>query len=201
MIPGLRSDDERWLLKLHRTATKPETIVLTREDYLGFNADRSAQSSLVKATLMTRHLLFVGFGVKDPHFHEIVHDVRRAVPDKSQPFGTVLTVAGDTITQKLWQHDLDFVAFPDGRMLEIFLDATLAFGATSTSYLLDKNFFTALSPGDQSIATAFEAMVGSLPGTARSGDNWRAVDRMLQGLGWQSASDKHSSSTLPEGLT
>lgn len=72
-------EHDRWLLKLHGTVDDPETIVLTRSDYLGFNTERAALSSIVKATLMTRHVLFVGFGMRDDHFHEIIHDVRRAM--------------------------------------------------------------------------------------------------------------------------
>ncbi|MFW0772756.1 SIR2 family NAD-dependent protein deacylase [Paenarthrobacter nitroguajacolicus] len=57
-----------WLLKLHGSVSKPDTIVLTRDDYLGFNSSRAALSALVKAHLLTHHLLFVGFGVADDHF-------------------------------------------------------------------------------------------------------------------------------------
>ena len=60
VIPGQSSGEERWLLKLHGSVDESSSIVLIREDYLGFNADRAALSSLERATLMTRRLLFVG---------------------------------------------------------------------------------------------------------------------------------------------
>jgi hypothetical protein len=72
VIPGgHEGEHERWLLKVHGTVDDPASIVLTRDDYLGFDSSRLALSSIVKATLATRHLLFVGFGLADDHFHEI----------------------------------------------------------------------------------------------------------------------------------
>ncbi len=200
VIPGPSTGEERWLLKLHGSVDDPLSIVLTREDYLGFNADRAALSSLVKATLMTRHLLFVGFGVKDPHFHEIVHDVRRAVPDKSQAFGTVLTLNDDPVTRQLWRSDLDFVFLPNPRTLDIFLDAVLAYGASSTSYLLADGFASALSRQDQELSDALRHMVDSLPPSARTGSSWGAVEQMLRRFGWGSESTSRSWAELPAGL-
>ncbi|WP_143347924.1 SIR2 family NAD-dependent protein deacylase, partial [Enterococcus faecalis] len=97
VIPGQHEGEhERWLLKLHGTVERPETIVLTRDDYLGYDSSRRALSSIVKATLATRHLLFVGFGLTDDHFHEIVHDVRRAFPASGNgPLATALTLFAD----------------------------------------------------------------------------------------------------------
>jgi hypothetical protein len=200
VIPGAATGEERWLLKLHGTVEKESSIVLTRDDYLGFNTDRAALSSLVKATLMTRHLLFVGFGMKDAHFHEIVHDVRRAVPDHGGPFGTALVIGGDPVTEKLWGDDLTFVSLEDGRMLEIFLDAVLAYGASSNAYLLAEGFFTALSPEDQVLSAALTQMVDSIPESARAGSSWSAIDEALRQFGWKSESAKRSWSGLPEEL-
>lgn len=186
VVPGPPSDEERWLLKLHGSVDEPESIVLTRDDYLGFNADRAALSSLVKATLMTRHLLFVGFGVQDPHFHEIVHDVRRAVPTE-QKFGTVLTTfKEDLIRQRLWERDLDFIHLETPRLLEIFLDAVLAYGTSSHSYLLAEGYSTALSSADRAVAKSLKKMAEAIPLEARTGAAWEAVSGMLTELGWKS---------------
>lgn len=106
---GEESDhDERWLLKLHGSMTDPATIVLTREDYLGFNEDRAALTSLVKAMLMTRHLLFVGFGFADDHFHEILFDVRRAVRSQgaAELQATVVKLRADPLDDLLSKGDL-----------------------------------------------------------------------------------------------
>lgn len=200
VIPGPATDEERWLLKLHGSADDEESIVLTRDDYLGFNADRAALSALVKATLMTRHLLFVGFGVKDPHFHEIVHDVRRAVPAGSSHFGTVLTLGNDTVLRKLWHGQLDFIALSNPRELDIFLDAVLAFGASTHPYLLADGYDSALSNTDRVVTAALTQMIESIPVDAREGTAWQAVSAMLTDLGWNADDDRSRWRPLPDGL-
>lgn len=200
VIPGAHGGEEKWLLKLHGSVDDPASIVLTREDYLGFNTDRAALSSLVKATLMTRHLLFVGFGVTDPHFHEIVHDVRRAVPGKGQPFGTVLTLGHDPVKRGLWGDDLKFVELDTPRLIDVFLDAVLAYGASSHSYLLAEGYLSTLDPEDRVVAEALGRMIDSIPDADRHGTAWDAVSAGLRDLGWGVKIEKHSWNGLPEGL-
>ena len=169
IIPGGASKSERWLLKLHGTVSEPSTIVLTREDYLGFNADRAALSALVKATLMTRHLLFVGFGMRDDHFHEIVHDVRRAVgPQSSGLAATALTLRDDPLHKALWSKHLETVSIGEAddatlaaaaRRLEVFLDVMLCEASDSHSYLLREDFAEALTPAEQDLALALRAAI------------------------------------------
>jgi hypothetical protein len=57
---GSISTSDKWLLKLHGSVRRPESIVLTRDDYLGYSANQEALSAIVKANLITHHLLFVG---------------------------------------------------------------------------------------------------------------------------------------------
>lgn len=200
VIPGPMDDNERWLLKLHGSVDKPESIVLTRDDYLGFNSDRAALSSLVKATLMTRHLLFVGFGMGDAHFHEIVHDVRRALPDRDSQFGTVLTLSDDKVTRRLWGKDLEFVTFDSPRMLEMFLDAMLAYGATSNSYLLAEGYESALNDADLEVRRAVENMLAIVSPDGRKSRSWPVVERMLDVLGSSKRAPNRSWGSLPAGL-
>lgn len=183
VIPGPFSDEERWLLKLHGTIDDLRSIVLTRDDYLGFNSDRAALSSLVKATLMTRHLLFVGFGVKDPHFHEIVHDVRRALPERAGPFGTVVTLTDSEVTRRLWSDDLDFVTVSSARLLDVFLDALLAHAATTHSYLLADGYASTLPDADAALRDALLRSVSDLPAGARQSKVWPHVEEVLVQLG------------------
>jgi hypothetical protein len=140
---------------LHGSVTKPETIVLTRDDYLGYSASREALSAVVKATLITHHLLFVGFGLKDDHFHEIIHDVRRAFP----------------------QHATD------SSTLEIFLDAILAFSTDSHSYLLAPEYEHALSSEERVLREGLLAFDKSQAALQRATPAWVVVERALKELG------------------
>lgn len=152
---------DRWLLKLHGSAEQPKTIVLTRDDYLGFAADRSALSAIVKANLLTRHLLFVGFGLADDHFHEILHDVKRAV-GRTETAATALTLFHDPLSVDLWSGSLTIVpmlaepasedALPRAsRTLELFLDVLAAYSSDSESYLLMDEYADGLSPREQHV--------------------------------------------------
>ena len=186
---------DRWLLKLHGTVDDPASIVLTRSDYLGFNTERAALSSIVKATLMTRHVLFVGFGMSDDHFHEIIHDVRRAVQSSGAPLkgvGTVLTLRDDLLDRELLS-ELDFVPFspagpePDypaaARRLEIFLDAMLAFASDSHAYLLDKTYNYGLTDSERMLRDRLLAMVNDLPAAAKTSTSWKVIESVLSELG------------------
>lgn len=197
VIPGDATDPERWLLKLHGSVTDPNSIVLTRDDYLSFNADRAALSSLVKATLMTRRLLFTGFGVNDPHFHEIVHDVRRALPATGGPFGTVLTLKDSSTTSRLWQGDLEFVVLASPRLHDIFLDAVLAHSASTHSYLLASGYAEALAPADAALRAALLAFSAAVPDEAKESSVWPVIANSLLELGDSTVADLDSSSVVP----
>lgn len=183
VIPGEATEPERWLLKLHGTVKAPSSIVLTRDDYLNFNADRAALSSLVKATLMTRRLLFAGFGVKDPHFHEIIHDVRRALPDRNEPFGTVLTLENSPTTRRLWEDALEFIVLPTPRLHDIFLDAMLAHAASTHSYLLASGYVETLGSEDAELRHALLAFEAAVPAHAKKSSAWPTIETQLRSLG------------------
>jgi hypothetical protein len=184
--------DSRWLLKLHGSVSQPGSIVLTREDYLGYNSNREALSALVKAHLMTHHLLFVGFGLKDDHFHEIVHDVRRALPGdagRGPALGTVLTLKQDHLQQLAWRDRLKFVTMESNlsgdepRTLEIFLDALICYSIDSHSYFLAPKYEGGLNAKERQLRTE---ILGLKNLRAANGDSSvvEVIDNMLMRLGW-----------------
>lgn len=207
VIPDNRPEDgDRWLLKLHGSVSNPDSIVLTRDDYIEHTSNRQALSALVKAHLLTHHLLFVGFGLTDDHFYEIVHDVRRAIPDKirgqQSRFGTVLTLFPDTIQSQIWDGQLDFVAVEDspkttdpslnitpvdreaaGRKLEILLDAISAFSTDNHSYLLAPNYTGGLMTEESDLRTDLLALANK-PRAEKTSEIWDVLDRALRELGW-----------------
>lgn len=199
VIPGGHSSaGDRWLLKLHGSVDDPASIVLTRDHYLGYDSDRAALSSLAKATLMTRRLLFVGFGMSDSHFHEIAHDVRRALPrtgGRATSFGTVLTLSDDPVTRRLWKDDLDFISFDAGddrpsqaRRIEIFLDALLAHACDGHSYVLARGYASTLPASDAVLRDNVERMLDMLDPSAHASPAWPILRSALEELGWDPTS-------------
>ncbi|MCC7128564.1 MAG: SIR2 family protein [Microbacteriaceae bacterium] len=194
VIPGDGSEDaggDAWLLKLHGSVRDPASIVLTRDDYLGYNTNREALSAIVKANLITRHLLFVGFGLTDDHFHQIVHDVRKAIPRAGgKKFGTSLRLSFDPFDEALWADQLDLVTLGaeddlpgSARRLEIFLDALLAFATDSHSYLLDPAFESSLEPAERELRQKLLDFRDSLGDSYRDLSSWPVIDRMFEELG------------------
>lgn len=181
----------KWLLKLHGSVDAPETIVLTRDDYLGYSANREALSAIVKANLITHHLLFVGFGLADDHFHQIIHDVRRAVPiSEGNKLGTALTMQADELDEALWNEQLDLVSMDssDGvwgasRQLEIFLDALLAHATDSHSYLLNDSFESSLTDSQRALRTKLLHFWSTLDDQDHADVSWPIIDQMFRDLG------------------
>ena len=196
VIPDRKVNGKKWLLKLHGSVTNPESIVLTRDDYLGFNTTRDALSAVVKATLITHHLLFVGFGLKDDHFHEIIHDVRRALrqdADSTQTIATALTLHANPLNDMLWNKKLNLISMGEwtgdesiaesARTLEIFLDALLAFSTDSHSYLLSEGYGDALSPAEKVLRDGLMNFYRDGESNGVHTPAWKVIAQAFQDLG------------------
>mmetsp|Transcript_21827 Transcript_21827/g.64381 ORF Transcript_21827/g.64381 Transcript_21827/m.64381 type:complete len:382 (-) Transcript_21827:299-1444(-) len=73
-----------WLLKMHGCTSASEEIIISGNDYDRYESSRyKALGGLLQASLMTKHLLFVGFSLTDPNYLNIVEQVRRALRDDS----------------------------------------------------------------------------------------------------------------------
>lgn len=142
----------RWLLKLHGCVTKPEKIILTRADYLDMPRQHGALMGLVQGLLMMRHMMFVGYSMRDEDFHELIYEVRHALGQQSRatPIGTVLTLETDPLTNELWTEDLHIIPMTVGgkkmapearsRQLEVFLDLVGYLATTSAAFFLDRTY-------------------------------------------------------------
>jgi len=200
-VPAVGND---WLLKLHGSVSQPESIVLTRDDYLGYNSNREALSALVKAHLLTHHLLFVGFGLADDHFHEIVHDVRRALPNdasKNHQLGTVLSLFHEPLQRLVWTGKLDILPVSGasaldatqaegnttlstaGRELEIFLDMMAAYATDNHSYLLAPAYNQGLADDELDLRRQLLALAGQ-ERSAGTAEVWSVLDKALRELGF-----------------
>lgn len=181
---GLPARRDRWLVKLHGTTTKPDSIVLSRGDYLDYASRRAALAGVVQAMLLTRHMLFVGFSLADDNFVRIAHDVRNALgkrPTGANPAGTALTLDPSAAKLRLWSDFIDIRYIdvspgtpshdvPDAvkaRGVEILLDRALAIVVTDRmSYLLDHSFDGLLSKDDRA---ARDVITEAVKRTANNG--------------------------------
>ncbi|MRG95702.1 SIR2 family protein [Polyangium spumosum] len=205
-----RSGASRWLLKMHGCVTDPDNIVLTREDYMRYDLRRQALAGIVQALLLMRHMLFIGFSLRDDNFHRIADAVRRArVPAKAEAsspvdrFGTALSLFSSPLEQSLWGKDLDWVNMqstspPTGggeesdrawaeaaRRLELFLDSLLARTGT-TAYLLHPRFEGALSTSERGLAEKLQHFLDEIDRdpSVKAAPAWKHLEALLHRLGW-----------------
>lgn len=192
----------RWLLKMHGCVSVPEDIVIRREDYLRYSERRAALAGIVQATMLTRHMLFVGFSLRDGNFHRAVDDVRRALGGMStNRLGTALFLAPSALTAELWQSELDIVHFqgaqpavsgdvaPAARKLEIFMDCVLGHCGSITGHLLDPTFSHLLSASEHEMKVALLGMEHSLSAQARQTTAYSKLRELLASMGWTSAEE------------
>jgi SIR2-like domain len=160
---GQVQQDRPWLLKLHGSLHHgKKDIVLSRSDYMRLRHQRGALYGIVQALLVTKHLLFVGYSLKDEDFHELADEIRTALePTASEParLGTVLTIE-DSAWGGLWGDLLDVVQIGHGppevaaRRLQIFLDRLAHLATSHYAYLLDSSFEGLLAAEERQLATS-----------------------------------------------
>lgn len=173
----IRPEAHRWLLKLHGCITQPDSIVLTRESYIRYSHQYAALEGILQAVLLTRHLLFVGFSLRDDNFIRILDAVRRVVRpltatgETREPFGSALMMGKDKVMQDLYQTELHWVSQSDqeelamtgkdfqqpGRKLEIFLDYLLS-RTGAASYMLGDDFESILSEDEKRLREALRPL-------------------------------------------
>lgn len=124
VLPGGQvAPGARWLAKLHGDLGKD--LVLTRGEFKEARLRNSALFGLVQALLITRHMLFIGYSLRDEDFNELIHEVRsvRSAEDTSI-IGTALMPNTNPAMGKLWS-DLTIISptataghVVDGRVVE-----------------------------------------------------------------------------------
>lgn len=182
--------EDRWLLKLHGCVRpdRRDDIVLTRGDYVELGRHRASLTGLVQALLVTRHMLFVGFGLSDDHLHAVIHDVKRAVSGAGgERMGTVLLLHGDPLQEQLWKDDLHYV--PVGghgaeaaRRLEIFLDQVLLLASTSDGHLFDGRYTSLLTAQERLLRDRLHRALAPLH--LEESNAGRRVGELLSSMGW-----------------
>ena len=147
---------DRWLLKMHGSLEDVDSIVLTRRQFVQYDARVKPAASVLQSLALTRHLLMVGLSMRDDNVVRLLHEVdayRRQSGQgaTSRPFATLLNVSEDPARAELWEGQVTWLRMGEGRLpqsgrdLEIFLDAVSAFACEDATWLLDERFEGMLS--------------------------------------------------------
>lgn len=208
----------RWLLKIHGSITDEDSLVFSRTNYLDSFRSNRALMGVLQASLLTRHMLFVGYGLKDEDFHELVHEVRNAFPNSKpgRPLGTVLTLFNDPLHDELWKDTVNIVHMRERpsaprdtiegkaiwdhetreaiRELEIFLDLVGMLSSNRSAFLLDDQYGEEWSKDESELADILRDVMKKINqisqrGVTREGSAWESLYTLLQSLGADFDSD------------
>jgi hypothetical protein len=191
-----KKDCQRWLLKMHGGVTKPDSIVLTAEDYQKYeNSTAAALGGLVQAELMTSHMMFVGFSMTDANFERLIDSVVAAYGgEKRDGAGTIVNLgaAPAWMVEKFAKYGIKTESIAadvkwnpydasnrhntnPSREIEIWYDY-MAMRATDTAYpIFNKNFDTALKREDIELRDHLSLMLENAPREAMAAHAWEKV--------------------------
>ncbi|EGG14064.1 hypothetical protein DFA_11827 [Cavenderia fasciculata] len=168
---------KRWILKLHGCVSNPMDIVITREDYIRYGDKREALSGILQSSLITKHLLFVGFSLVDDNFFNVMSAVKSATfaSKQQRKFGTALFIQKNDLMSELWGQQIDFVCLDKGnediarcaRKQEIFLEYLSSISINNTSHLMEQRFDCILKEGEKVFRDSLIKFVEDLPEEAR----------------------------------
>jgi len=206
VLPWDATDLERpWLVKMHGDVGRPDSIVLSRGDVVGYDSTRKPLASLLQAQMLTGHLLFVGSSMTDDAVVRLAVEVRelfRAWGAPVRVVGTVLGLRDEPLRARLWQDVLTFLplaplaADDDGSpdagaqgALPAFLDRLAQLSSRERSFLLDPRYEGMVAEPLRGLREALVTVgqaVDRLPREADPAllDQTRAV---LRGFGWDLA--------------
>lgn len=188
----------RYLTKLHGCVSHPQSIVLTRKDYMRYREGREALRGIIHDLLLTTHIVFVGFSMTDENLHLIIDETRRCLETKAGEdpegeFGTILSLLDNEMFRHLW--DQDFVVTSFGKtwgerpawMHDCFLDcigATVAKEKSIASFVLDPHFESLLSSAELKIKNALSELIEiSSNDEVRASPAWPNILDLMRNLG------------------
>ncbi|MCH5642268.1 SIR2 family protein [Gordonia sp. ABSL49_1] len=168
VLPWESVDPKReWLLKLHGDASRPETIVLTRRDFVLFDTKSKPAGSLLQALLLTKHLLIIGASLNDDNVIRLAMEVDEYLVRSGSRTarGTFVDVSGKPARQELWTEQFHWVICEGdstsarARRMEVLLDAVSAFATADAPWVLDERFDGLLSEQDRAVTADARALL------------------------------------------
>ncbi|EHI41035.1 hypothetical protein OPAG_00214 [Rhodococcus opacus PD630] len=194
VLPREDADAERsWVLKMHGDVADPASIVLSRRDFVRYDAERRPLGSIVQSLMATGHLLVIGASMTDDNVLRLAHEVLALNErnNRHRTLGTVITLRSDEIRSALWRHDFDYVGVSTSlddataaRDLEIFLDRIAMSASDEAPFLLDARYRELLDDEEVDLAATLRASAQKVRALSSKGrDRWRMLETILEGLG------------------
>ncbi len=108
--------EQNSLLKLHGCVNHPDSIILSREDYMRYPDTSQALRGRLHGVFLTHKILFCGFSMTDDNVHKVIDDVRKVLyvdgePPENGSLGTILSMTENDMFTRLWDQDFHVIAF------------------------------------------------------------------------------------------
>ncbi|EFA77396.1 hypothetical protein PPL_12611 [Heterostelium album PN500] len=183
----------RWILKLHGCVSHPSDIVITREDYIRYGDKREALSGILQSSLITKHILFVGFSLVDDNFFQVMSAVKAATQKTQKKYGTALFIQKNDLMNELWGQQIDFLCFdPENkgkiaecaRIQEIFLEYLTSMSISNTSHVMEKRFDYLLQEGEKIFRDNLNIFVKDMPDEAKKTEVYKKFEQFLTDIGY-----------------
>ncbi|MEW2481718.1 SIR2 family protein [Mycobacterium sp. NPDC049093] len=185
-----------WLLKLNGDIKVPESVVLTRKDFVQHEAESQALRGVVQGLLLTSHLLFVGYSLREQSFLALASEVtqvrQRARHNGGSRAGTAVALMDSAVAdfgyQDLHSVSMGASSFGEGaHRLEIFLDRLCWKAASSderaAQYLLDDDYRSGLRANEQVLRDAVYEFLDTVDPAAKTSPGWSRIAETLRGMG------------------
>jgi NAD-dependent SIR2 family protein deacetylase len=180
-----------WLLKMHGDLGHQHQMVLSRDEYLGYDARWRPLASMLQAAMMTRHVLFVGCSLHDENFVRLEREVNLLLRrmELTRQVGTALTLHEDPLLSALFEEDLQILPMTANaeqvaaaRLIDIFLDCmAMNAAADEFSYLLDPHY-KALITEDSPVIHQLQELGQAI--NADPSTRWNEVKELLNRYGY-----------------
>lgn len=92
------------LFKMHGTASHPDGIVLTKDDYELYARSRPGFLQILGSDLTTRTFLFLGLSFTDPNLGHVLSALRRSFDDGQRQHYTILKRPSDSYAARRFEH-------------------------------------------------------------------------------------------------
>jgi len=189
----------RSVLKMHGCVTHPESIVLTRHDYMRYADERQALRGRVADLAMTTEILVVGFSMTDDNVHQILDTVRKVTykdgkRDKGT-MGTVVSLVENKMFRKQWDQDFTVLScaaswgdeMNPAWLHDCFLSQLaerITVKRARSSFILNPMYECLLTEAEKKLAAALTEVVKLREDPhVRSSEAWGPVMQMLDNLG------------------
>lgn len=185
--------DRSWLLKMHGDVEVPDSIVLSRRDFVRYDAARRPLGSIVQFLMATGHLVVIGASMTDDNVLRLAHEVLAMNESNghTRVLGTVVTLQDDPVRTALWEGDFNYIAASSSsdtrvaaRDLEILLDVVAMHVSDRSPYVLDPRYAELLDDDERRIAEQLRDVARQLGAmTASKEDRWKSLKNVLGDMG------------------